>query len=200
MPLDYNENEVRELIKKLSGPKALGAVGYAVPLNIFLSQEIARMQVIFNIVRKTLVDACDAIDGQIIMTAEIMDSINAIFDARVPNQWVYDATGAEISWIIPTLAKWFNDLIERNKQLYEWMKGNRPYTFWLGGFFNPQGFLTAMKQEVTRMHKTGKPIGGGQIEPPWSLDDVVYQSTVKEKDQDLIREGRDKDVEGVYIR
>jgi len=32
------------------------------------------------------------------------------------------------------------------------------------------------------------------------LDDVVYQSTVKEKDQDLIREGRDKDVEGVYIR
>ena len=94
MPLDYNENEVRQLIKKLSGPKALGAVGYAVPLNIFLSQEIARMQVIFNIVRKTLIDACDAIDGQIIMTAEIMDSINAIFDARVPNQWVYDATGA----------------------------------------------------------------------------------------------------------
>jgi len=29
------------------------------------------------------------------------------------------------------------------------------------------------------MHKTGKPIGGGQVEPPWSLDDVVYQSTVK---------------------
>lgn len=69
MPLDYNEGEVRELIKKLSGPKALGAVGYSVPLNIFLSQEIARMQVIFNIVRKTLIDACDAIDGQIIMTA-----------------------------------------------------------------------------------------------------------------------------------
>jgi hypothetical protein len=52
------------------------------------------MQVIFNIVKKTLIDAIDAIDGQIIMTAEIMDSINAIFDARVPNQWVYDATGA----------------------------------------------------------------------------------------------------------
>jgi dynein heavy chain len=75
-----------------------------------------------------------------------MDSINAIFDARVPVQWVYDATGAEISWIIPTLAKWFNDMIESNKQLYEWLKGSRPYTFWLGGFFNPQGFLTAMKQ------------------------------------------------------
>jgi len=27
------------------------------------------MQIIFNIVRKTLIDVCDAIDGQIIMTA-----------------------------------------------------------------------------------------------------------------------------------
>lgn len=150
--------------------------------------------------RKTLVDICDAIDGQIIMTADILDYINAIFDTRVPYAWTYDATGAEISWVIPTLGKWFNDMIERNKQLYEWMKGNRPYTYWLGGFFNPQGFLTAMKQEVTRMHKTGKPLGGGQVEPPWSLDDVVYSTTVKEKDQDQIREGRDKDVEGVYIR
>lgn len=89
-----------------------------------------------------------------------MDSINAIFDARVPYRWVYDPTGAEISWVIPTLAKWFNDLIERNKQLNDWLKNTRPPTFWLGGFFNPQGFLTAMKQEVTRMHKNPKNVGG----------------------------------------
>ena len=78
----------------MPGPRALGATGTGVPLNIFLDQEIARMQKVFNIVRSTLVDVCDAIDGQIIMTTEILDSINAIFDARVPYQWVYDATGA----------------------------------------------------------------------------------------------------------
>ena len=94
LPIDYNENEVRELVKKLPGPKALGAVGFAVPLNIFLSQEIARMQKVISIVRKTLIDVGDAIDGQIIMTTDILDSINAIFDARVPNIWVYDPTGA----------------------------------------------------------------------------------------------------------
>jgi dynein heavy chain len=52
------------------------------------------MQKVISIVRKTLVDICDAIEGQIIMTPDILDAINAVFDAKVPNQWVYDATGA----------------------------------------------------------------------------------------------------------
>lgn len=171
----------------------------AVPLNVFLYQEIARMQKVISIVRKTLIDICEAIDGQIIMTPDILEAINAVFDAKVPNQWVYDPTGAEIAWIIPTLAKWFNDLIERNKQLYEWMKGSRPVTFWLGGFFNPQGFLTAMKQEVTRTHKekTSKQQSSNQ-EPAWSLDDVSYITTVKDKDIEQL--SKDKDIEGVYIR
>lgn len=158
------------------------------------------MQKVFNIVKATLCNVRDAIDGQIIMTSEILDSINAIFDARVPSQWVYDPTGAEISWVIPTLAKWFNDMIERNRQLNDWLRSNRPYTFWLGGFFNPQGFLTAMKQEVTRMHKGGGKATSGGDSGAWSLDEVAYTSTVKEKEQELIKEGRDKDVEGVYIR
>lgn len=94
MPIDYNQNEVKELIRKLPGPRALGVSGTSVPLNIFLDQEITRMQKVFNIVRSTLNDVRDAIDGQIIMTSEILDSINSIFDARVPNTWVYDPTGA----------------------------------------------------------------------------------------------------------
>jgi dynein heavy chain len=49
------------------------------------------------------------------MTPEILDAINAMFDAKVPSAWVYDATGVEISWILPTLGSWFGSLLDRNK-------------------------------------------------------------------------------------
>lgn len=73
------------------------------------------MQRVIGIVRKTFSDVIDAIDGQIIMTPDILEAINAIFDAKVPNAWLYDPSGAEISWLLPTLGSWFGSLIERNK-------------------------------------------------------------------------------------
>ena len=42
------------------------------------------MQLIIGIVRKTLEDIVFAIDGTIIMTPDILDAINSIFDAKVP--------------------------------------------------------------------------------------------------------------------
>jgi hypothetical protein len=59
--------------------------------------------------------------------------------------------------------------------------------FWLPGFFNPQGFLTAVKQEVTRKHA-----GEG-----WALDDVTMVSAVtRTADPAALREGP---AEGVYV-
>lgn len=94
---------------------------------------------------------CDAIDGSISMTPDIVDSINAVYDFRVPRKFQYDPTGAEISWLTASLAGWIKGLLDRYHQLNIWIsKCERPPSFWLTGFFNPQGFLTAMKQEVTR--------------------------------------------------
>jgi dynein heavy chain, axonemal len=42
LPPDYNLTEVREIIKKISGPKGLNDKGMTVPLNVFLFQEISR--------------------------------------------------------------------------------------------------------------------------------------------------------------
>lgn len=44
------------------------------------------------------------------MTPEIVDAIDSLFDARVPREWVYNAVGVEISWLIPALGSWFSDL------------------------------------------------------------------------------------------
>lgn len=111
------------------------------------------MQNIIVIVKKTLQDIVDAIDGSIIMTPDIVNAIDCIFDGKVPKFWIYDPSGAEISWLKPSFATWFDSLMERNVQLFKWLQGERPRCFILEGFFNPQGFLTAMKQEVVRLNK-----------------------------------------------
>jgi dynein heavy chain len=54
------------------------------------------------------------------------------------------------------------------------------------GFYNPQGFLTAMKQEVTRAHR----------QQSWALDDVTYQTNVtKYRSFDAVNS---RPEEGVY--
>lgn len=48
------------------------------------------------------------------MTPDIMDAIDAVADSRAPHSWMYDASGAEISWILPALGAWITSLTDRN--------------------------------------------------------------------------------------
>lgn len=141
-----------------------------------------------------MVSMIDAIDGSIIMTPEIVDAINSVFDLRVPRNWQYDPTGAEISWMTPALGGWIKGLLDRHYQLNNWITKDRPPSFWLTGFFNPQGFLTAMKQEVTRQKKAQN----------WALDEVEYTTDVLKEivqGDDGRLEGKSLNApnEGVYI-
>jgi dynein heavy chain len=87
LPPDFNEIEIEERLKTLKGPKGITDVGKAIPLNVFLFQELQRFQMVLTIVRRTMSDMVQAIDGQIIMTPDIVDSINAVSDYRVPKKW-----------------------------------------------------------------------------------------------------------------
>ena len=62
-------------------------MGQLQPLNIFLRQEIDRMQRVISVVRMTLMDLKLAIDGTIIMSENLRDALDNMFDARVPNSW-----------------------------------------------------------------------------------------------------------------
>lgn len=139
LPQQFVMIDVLDRLKNLKGPRGLGEPGKndTIPLNIFLRQEIERFSMILNIVRTTMVNMIDAIEGTIIMTPEIVDSISAIFDFRVPPKWMFDPTGAEISWLTPSLSGWIKGLLDRHYQLNNWISKERPPSFWLTGFFNP---------------------------------------------------------------
>jgi dynein heavy chain len=179
MPEDYIQDDYRPQIDKMGG---LG-----VPLNIFLFQEVQRFQSVIFKVRTTLVVLMQAIRGEVVLTPALFDALNAMFDAQVPQQWMFTSGGDEFSWISPSLGLWFTGLMERDSQSRKWLSSGRPKSYWLTGFFNGQGFLTAMRQEVTRKHKADK----------WALDDVVYQTDVTNFSRaDNVKKGPD---EGCYI-
>jgi dynein heavy chain len=179
LPQSYLEDDYIAKIKKLGG--------MTVPMNIFLYQEIQRLQYVIQKARFTLEQLQLAINGEVIMTSELQDILDSIFDAKVPHTWENTLTGDEFSWRLPTLGLWFSSLLNRDEQYRSWLENGRPKSFWLTGFFNPNGCLTAMKQEVTRKHKSQK----------WALDDIVYHTevTTYEKAEHI----KSSPAEGIYI-
>jgi dynein heavy chain len=179
LPEDYVEELYLVKIRKLGG--------LAEPLNIFLYQEIQRLQAVIKRVRTMCGAMVQAINGEIVMTTELLQAMNDVFDAKVPRPWLFTPGGDEFSWLLPFLGTWFASLKERDVQISGWLNGGRPCSFWMTGFANPQGFLTSMKQEVTRMHKAQM----------WALDDVDYHCEVQEYTEGAQVKSNPK--EGVYV-
>ncbi|XP_058454765.1 dynein axonemal heavy chain 5 [Malaya genurostris] len=169
LPQQYVAFEVKESLTRM---------GALLPMNIFLRQEIDRIQRVINTVYTNLCDLKLAIDGTIVMSHYLRQSLDAMYDARIPEKW------QKISWESTTLGFWYTELLERNQQFRTWINSDRPKVFWMTGFFNPQGFLTAMRQEVTRAHKG------------WALDSVVLQNQITRHNKEDIH---DFPQEGVYV-
>jgi len=184
MPPDFVEEIFRAQIAKLKGPPNCGDKGFQAPLNIFLFQELQRLQNIIRIVRSNLKNLSMAIDGTVVMTTDLLEDLNSVFDARVPKKWTHDPSGAEISWLLPSIGSWFTGMLERQQMLNTWLENDRKImkAYWLTGFTNAQGFLTGMRQEVTRQHKKDQ----------WALDDVVTHTEVLAMDYERLKDCPDE--------
>jgi dynein heavy chain len=132
------------------------------PLSIFAGQEIDRLSVVVRVIRQTCIDLKDALDGKIIMSPVLQEAQDHLFDVRVPPSWV------KVAWPALSISLWFSEVLRRLEQLDLWAKSGRPPLFWLAGFFNPQGFLTSVRQEITRGHKADN----------WALDKVETKTEV----------------------
>jgi dynein heavy chain len=198
LPPDFKAEDVKV------GIKALGGMGK--PLNICLKQEIDRLQKVcpppppravicysypphhhhhhhqvISVVRVMLANLKLAIAGTIVISPDIADAIDALFMARVPATWT------KVSQLVaPNMGVWFVNILTRAEQFTQWLRSGRPSSFWLTGFFNPTGFLTANRQEVCRKHSRDG----------WALDDVIDASEVLRQERDEVKKGPD---EGIYI-
>ena len=130
-----------------------------------------------------------AINGEVVMTEALQQCLDALYDAKVPKSWLFTVAGDEFSWILPTTGLWFSSLILRDDQYRTWLHTGRPNSYWLTGFFNPQGMLTAMKQEVCRKHQKDA--------VKWILDDIMYHTEVTHYDK--VESVKQQASEGCYI-
>jgi dynein heavy chain len=134
------------------------------PLDVCAKQEIERMQIVLKTLRTTLTDLELAIDGSIVMNDLLYNAMNSLYDGRIPEHW------RRISWPASNLKEWFDQVKLRYDQYVKWIETGKVEAFWLGGMFNPAGFLTSLRQQACR---------ATEGESRWSLDQTFMQAEVQ---------------------
>ncbi|XP_030042289.1 dynein axonemal heavy chain 2 [Microcaecilia unicolor] len=117
------------------------------PLNVVLLQEIQRYNSLLITIRTSLIELEKGIQGLVVMSTDLEETFNCIYDARVPPLWekAYPS--------IKSLASWTRDLSSRVEQFSKWAEtAHPPVLFWLSAFTFPTGFLTAVLQAAARQN------------------------------------------------
>ncbi|OAF71285.1 Axonemal beta dynein heavy chain 17 [Intoshia linei] len=149
------------------------------PYTIVALQECTRMNTLSNEIRRSLKELNLGLKGELTISADMEDLNNALFLDRVPTSWTSRAYPS-----LDNLLLWYSDLIQRSKELETWVSDFQlPAVVWLSGFFNPQSFLTAIMQQMSRKNE-------------WPLDKMCLQCDVTKKSKDDIAS---PPREGAYI-
>ncbi|XP_076453714.1 LOW QUALITY PROTEIN: dynein beta chain, ciliary-like [Babylonia areolata] len=149
------------------------------PYVVVAFQECERMNMLMSEIRRTLKELDLGLKGELTITADMEALSNALFLDVVPDNWAKRAYPS-----LFTLGLWYADLLQRIKELETWTSDFQlPAAVWLGGFFNPQSFLTAIMQQMARKNE-------------WPLDRMVLQCDVTKKTrEDMAGPPR----EGAYV-
>eukprot|EP00756_Hemistasia_phaeocysticola_P003201 Hpha_TRINITY_DN12121_c2_g2::TRINITY_DN12121_c2_g2_i1::g.81783::m.81783/K10408/DNAH; dynein heavy chain, axonemal len=185
LPKGWTKEQLQDAQRRLGRVAAGKNVSQLfLPLTIHCIQEATRLTTAIHKVRETLAGLRLALAGQGALSPPLHAAMESIADAQVPSEWL------AVTWMTPQIGQWWAHLLRRHAQLSSWIVEDRPAKYWLAGFYNPQGFLTCVAQEVTRSRMTQ----GGDT---WALADAVLRTEVtKHEDFDIERPPSEG---GVYI-
>jgi dynein heavy chain len=120
---------------------------YDRPLSSVLVQEVERYNGLFDVLHESLASLSHALTGFAIMTEPLDAMGQSLLRNEVPVEW------RRVSFLsVLPLATWTDELVHRRAFFDAWRE-TPPETYWLGGFFYPQGLLTAMLQTTARARR-----------------------------------------------
>ncbi|TGZ67987.1 hypothetical protein CRM22_004505 [Opisthorchis felineus] len=116
-------------------------------LTTVMTQEVDRFNKLLHIVKDSLRQLQKAIKGFVVMSEGLEEVYTAFLHNQIPNMWSAAAYPS-----LKPLSSWVTDLALRCDFINCWMSRGRPRSFWISGFFFPQGFLTGTLQNYARKY------------------------------------------------
>lgn len=128
IPVNFNiENGNKKLFER-------NEHGLMSSLSTFLLQEIEKFNNLLDVIRDSLDQLVKAIKGLVVMSQELDEMYTAFLNNQLPQNW------KRVSYpSLKPLGSWYKDLLERVAFLDSWLKNDQPASYWLSGFFFPQG-------------------------------------------------------------
>nr|XP_019939373.1 PREDICTED: dynein heavy chain 6, axonemal [Paralichthys olivaceus] len=117
-------------------------------LTTVLGQEVDRFNSLLRVLRVSLITLQKAIAGLVVMSEEMDLIYTSFLNNQVPTQWADSSYPS-----LKTLGSWVKDLALRTSFIQTWITCGQPKSFWISGFFFPQGFLTGILQNHARYYK-----------------------------------------------
>ena len=117
-------------------------------LSIVLLQEMAKFNLLIKKMTSTLTELKKAIQGLAVMSQDLDEMYLAFQNNMLPGIW------KKVSYSsLKPLSSWFKDMVTRVNFLREWLNNRAPLSYWMSGFYFPQGFLTGVLQTHARQYK-----------------------------------------------
>ena len=146
--LEEQNPDVLDREKAAKGMFELLPSGAFRSLDTVLIQEMDRFNSLIRTISSTLKELQKAIKGIVVMSADLEEMFTAFQNNVTPGLWTRVAYPC-----LKPLASWFKDYVRRVTFFRNWCEKGQPTSFWLPGFYYPQGFMTGALQTHARRYQ-----------------------------------------------